>query len=73
MVDNAYRVEAEVKENGTLTLDNLPFVAGEQVEVIVSLQAGTRAVKPAYSLRGTPYKFDRPFEGVAEDDWDATR
>ncbi len=31
----AYRAEAAVQPDGTLQLDNLPFVPGEQVEVLV--------------------------------------
>ena len=30
----AYRIETTVQPNHTLTLDNLPFLAGERVEVI---------------------------------------
>jgi hypothetical protein len=32
---NAYKVEAVVAENGTVTLQGLPFRPGETVEVIV--------------------------------------
>jgi hypothetical protein len=32
---NAYRVEAIVTENGTVTLQGLPFRPGETVEVII--------------------------------------
>ncbi len=31
----AHRVEATIEQDGTLTLENLPFHAGEVVEVIV--------------------------------------
>jgi hypothetical protein len=32
-MDQPYRTHAHVSENGTLVLSNLPFAAGEQVEV----------------------------------------
>jgi hypothetical protein len=67
----AYRVETSLKENGTLTLDNLPFQAGESVEVIVSPHARHTAKSADYPLRGLPTSYDRPFEPVASEDWNA--
>lgn len=32
-MDQPYRTHAHISENGTLVLSNLPFAAGEQVEV----------------------------------------
>ena len=34
----AYRVETTVSEDGVLTLENLPFHAGETIEVIILAQ-----------------------------------
>jgi hypothetical protein len=34
-MDQPYRTHAHVSEDGTLVLSNLPFAAGEQVEVIL--------------------------------------
>jgi hypothetical protein len=67
----AYRLEAELKQNGTLTLNELPFQAGDCVEVIVLPLASQKEVDAEYSIRGLPLKYERPFDGVAVSDWNA--
>ena len=64
----AHRVDATLKQEGTLELTNLPFHIGETVEVIVMSRA--KAVK-SYPLRGKPVVYTDPFEPVAQNDWDA--
>jgi hypothetical protein len=32
--------------------------------------ANTKSADP-YPLRGLPYRYDKPFKSVAEDDWEA--
>lgn len=67
----AHRVETTLQQDGRLLLDNLPFHAGEAVEIII-LAAPVRAQQQHhYPLRGTPIQYDRPFEPVAQDEWDA--
>ena len=66
-----YRVETTLSEDGTLTLGNLPFRAGDNVEVIVLPQSSLDGLDRAYSLEGLPLEYDRPFEGVGVDDWNA--
>lgn len=69
----AYKTAAKIGNRGQLRLSNLPFSAGEEVEVIL-----LRLPKPArdhearsrYPLRGQPYRYERPLDPVAEDDWD---
>lgn len=34
-MDQPYRTHAHISEDGTLVLSNLPFAAGEQVEVVL--------------------------------------
>ena len=69
------RIETAVAEGGRVILENLPFPAGQAVEVIV-LPRGAAAESPAYPLRGKPiiyYDYD-PFGPAApEEDWDALR
>jgi hypothetical protein len=68
----AHRIEAVLSEDGKLSLDNLPFRAGQAVKVIVLPAAGPPA--PAgQSLRGMVLRYDRPTDPVAEADWDALR
>ena len=66
----AHRVETTLTQNGTLTLDHLPFQAGEAVEVIVLPHALSTTPHDCYPLRGTPVRYQDPMEPVAEQDWD---
>lgn len=68
----AYRTEATVAQDGTLTLESLPFHAGERVEVIVLASTATKLNDDRYPLRGlTPYRYDRPTDPVGDEDWEA--
>ncbi len=60
-----YKTKANVADNGTLTIFGLPFKSGEQVEVSIEPIEEAQEKKDRYPLRGKPYKYDRPFEGVA--------
>ena len=68
----AYRVETTISQDGKLSIKGLPFRKGEAVEVIVlpqkQIAAGNR-----YPLRGTSVKYEKPFDSVAEEDWDALK
>jgi hypothetical protein len=67
----AHRIEAVLSEDGKLSLEQLPFRAGQAVEVIVLPIAGPPSASP--SLRGAVVRYDRPTDPVAEADWDALR
>jgi hypothetical protein len=68
-----HHVEAVVQQEGALTLEHLPFQAGQAVEVIIVPHAdGPDSVNPC-PLRGTPVRYDRPFEPAADSEWDALR
>lgn len=68
----AYRTDAVVKEDGTVTIGSLPFRTGERLEVILLQTAGRSNGVASYPLRGEPVRYEEPFEGVAEDDWEAS-
>ena len=70
-MQNAYRAHAQV-ENGKLTLDNVPFAEGEEVEVIVLAEA-RKARGERYPLRGSVLRYDDPTAPVADTDWDVLR
>lgn len=63
----AHRIETTLTQNGTLTLDHLPFRAGETVEIIVLT---TASPQDRSSLHGTLLEYHDPLEPVAEQDWD---
>jgi hypothetical protein len=64
----AYKTEAIIQKEGELCLQNLPFQAGDEVEVILL----RRELKPArdnqYPFRGVPIRYEDPTSPVAEDD-----
>jgi len=66
----AHRIDATLNREGTLVLTNLPFHAGETVEVIVLPRSDTAK---SYPLRGKPIVYTDPLEPVAQNDWDAQR
>jgi hypothetical protein len=69
----AYRVETVLGENGRIALDDLPFDAGQRVEIIV-LSADPAGATNPYPLRDLPYSYDDPFGPlVAPEDWDAMK
>jgi hypothetical protein len=69
----AHRMETVLTEDGKLSLDNLPFRAGQAVEVIV-LPAAHSAVPTSHPLRGKVLRYDRPTDpAVAETDWSANQ
>ena len=69
----AYRVEATVAPNRVLTIRGVPFSPGEEVEVIILDRPRQAKGRRRYSLRGKPVQYSRPFDGVAEDNWQALR
>lgn len=71
----ANKFETTISDNRSVLLIGLPFPPGAPVEVIVLGQPGIDA-KPEdrYPLRGkAPYRYEDPFEPVAEADWEALR
>ena len=70
---NGHRVETVVREDRTVVLEDLPFQAGEAVEVIISHCSSKRNEKDRYPLRGTPIKYLDPTEPVADGDWSVSQ
>ena len=54
------RIETTIQQDGTLTLKDLPFHAGETVEVVVTPKSTPQ--NGAYPLRGTQVIYTEPFE-----------
>lgn len=68
---NVHRIETTIHENGTLTLDDLPFPAGVAVEVIILETPSWGGITDLQPLSGMLRRYDNPFDPVAQDDWDA--
>ena len=65
-----YRVETTVSNDRTLTIQGIPFYAGDKVEIIVRGHERERERIRRYSLRGKAIRYVDPFGSVAEDAWD---
>lgn len=62
----AHRVETTLQQDGQLLLDNLPFHAGEAVEMVILLAPARAQPQHRYQLRGAPVRYDRPFAPLAQ-------
>ena len=69
----AHRIEATISHDRTLTLENLPFDSGEQVEIITLSRPRRISEQVGYSLRGSVIQYVEPMEPVAQDDWDVAQ
>ena len=70
---NAHRVETTIDQDGTLTLNGLPFQAGAEVEVIILERPAMPGGDNPYPLRDQPVQYDAPTEPVAENEWNVLR
>ena len=70
---STHHCETKLTEDGTLILNDLPFRAGETVEVIVVSHSSGAKSNNSYPLRGKPLRYIKPTEPVAEEDWEALR
>lgn len=66
---SVHRTETTLSEDGKLTLEDLPFQAGDIVEVIV-LDISNKQNGRDGQLRGSVIKYDSPTEPVGVEDWD---
>ena len=65
-----YRVVKRVAPGRKLSLEDLPFQAGDKVEVVVRGQKKEQGPGDHYPLRGKPVRYLLPFEGVDENAWE---
>lgn len=66
----AHRIETIIQPGGGLAVQGLPVREGAHVEVIVLVKE--EPARSTYPLRGTPYRFDEPFEpAVPASAWEA--
>lgn len=69
---NAHRIETSLTENGKLSLQNLPFKKGDEVEIIILDRSLSKTTSDSHSLRGTIVRYDEPFEpATSVEDWEA--
>jgi len=64
-----HHLHKTVSPDGTIVLDDLPFEAGDEVNVTVVRTAKRNPSNP-YPLRGTPYSYEDPFSPlISPGDW----
>lgn len=68
-----YRISTIVEEDGTVTIANLPFHKGDELEVILRPRNGLKDRAAGYPLRGEPVEYHGPLDSVSEGDWDALK
>jgi hypothetical protein len=66
-----HRLETTVTTDGILTLTDLPFHAGDAVEVLILPRAQKLSGQERYPLHGKPIQYVNPTDPVAEEDWAA--
>jgi hypothetical protein len=67
-----FKTQAVVGANGSITVQGLPFPAGEPVEVTVTPTPPTASPGVA-PLAGSVLRYDDPTEPIAADEWEAER
>ena len=65
-----FHTEEIVSENGSILITGIPYLSGHKVEVIIKDISPQEHHKEKYPLRGTVLKYENPFDGVAENDWE---
>lgn len=63
---NVHRIETTINQDGTLTLKDIPFQAGDEVEVIILERPPKTSEGNPYPLRGQPVQYDAPTEPVED-------
>ncbi|MGL5032601.1 MAG: hypothetical protein ACRC6M_02230, partial [Microcystaceae cyanobacterium] len=59
---NAHKVQTVLTQNGQLTLENIPFIKGELVEVIILKNSQHSSGFNGDTLAGKVIKYDDPYE-----------
>ena len=68
-----YHFKTIVGENGTITVKDVPLPQGETVNVTVVTMISKPELRDENPLLGSVIFYDGPFDGVATNDWDATK
>jgi hypothetical protein len=68
MIMNAHRIETVLNQDRTLNLVDLPFHAGDAVEVTILSRRQKPAGQKRYPLHGSRIKYTSPTDPVAEEE-----
>jgi hypothetical protein len=70
---STHRIKATINKDGTLILTNLPFKAGDSVEVLIKPEGTGSQSDNRYPLRGKSIQYKNPTEPVANEDWEVLK
>lgn len=62
--------ESVVSSDGSLVIKRLLNFAGHKVEVIIKDKSILNKKDDKYPLKDSVKKYDQPFEGIANNDWE---
>ena len=69
---NSHRIKTAITENGKLSLQNLPFKKGDEVEIVIRRQKTETMDSEAFPLQGTVLRYEDPFEpAIFPEEWNA--
>jgi hypothetical protein len=69
----AHWIQTKIVERGKLILEDLPFAAGESVEVLVLSGRAPSAGGQIKTLRDSVIEYRDPFDPVVSEEWEAQR
>ncbi|HEY4641473.1 MAG TPA: hypothetical protein VII75_09035 [Thermoanaerobaculia bacterium] len=66
-----HKIKTVVLKDGTVVLDDLPVLEGDEIEVVINV---LDPIPVTYPLRGAPFRYDDPFgPAVDPSEWDALK
>ena len=69
---NSHRIKTALTENGKLSLQNLPFKKGDEIEIIILQQSTSTTKSDVDSLKDTVVNYSDPFEpAIFPEEWNA--
>lgn len=69
---NSHRIKTAITENGELSLQNLPFKKGDEVEIIIRQQNAEETDSEVFPLQDTVLRYEDPFEpAISPEEWNA--
>jgi len=68
-------VTAVVGTDGSIRVDGLPLQVGQAADVMIHALSASASTPSSsrHPLAGLPVEYAEPFQGIAEEDWGASR
>ena len=70
----AHRIKTVLTEKGKLSLQNLPFKQGDEVEIIILERSSSKTAFDPNKLKDTVIRYDEPLEpATSPEDWEVLK